>query len=76
MISNWPATDAAQVLLCHQGSFESSDGGLRGCATDPAYYAATCASLRPEPDMCGTTQAHALRFLERLEVLTAPDCRF
>lgn len=34
---------------------------------------APCASLRPEPEMCGSTQAHALRFLERLETLTAPQ---
>lgn len=30
-----------------------------------------CASLRPEPAMCGTSQADALRFLGELELATA-----
>ena len=33
---------------------------------------AVCASLRPEPEMCGETREHALVFLARLEALTAP----
>ncbi|AEG69962.1 NhaC [Ralstonia solanacearum Po82] len=32
---------------------------------------AVCASLRPEPDMCGASAAHAMRFLTRLEAATA-----
>jgi hypothetical protein len=31
-----------------------------------------CASLRPEPDMCGDSREHALRYLENLEGLTRP----
>ena len=27
---------------------------------------AVCTSLRPEPDMCGTTRTHALRYLHAL----------
>lgn len=30
-----------------------------------------CASLRPEPEMCGTDRAHALRYLRQLENATA-----
>jgi len=32
-----------------------------------------CSSLQPGPEMCGSTREHALRFLARLESLTAPD---
>lgn len=32
-----------------------------------------CASLRPEPEMCGDSPAHALRWLAWLEEVTAPD---
>ncbi len=32
---------------------------------------AVCASLRPEPDMCGASAAQAMRFLTRLEAATA-----
>ncbi|AOE88838.1 UPF0153 protein YeiW [Ralstonia solanacearum] len=32
---------------------------------------AVCASLRPEPDMCGASTAHAMQFLTRLEIATA-----
>jgi len=32
-----------------------------------------CATLRPEPDMCGTSRADALTRLSRLEVLTRPS---
>ncbi len=32
---------------------------------------AVCASLRPEPDMCGVSTAHAMQFLTRLEIATA-----
>lgn len=31
---------------------------------------AVCISLRPGAEMCGTSAAHALAYLERLEVLT------
>jgi hypothetical protein len=30
-----------------------------------------CASLQPSLEMCGATQAHALRFLAQLEAATA-----
>lgn len=33
---------------------------------------AVCASLRPSPEMCGTSRSAALAMLERLERLTAP----
>ena len=33
---------------------------------------AVCASLQPEPAMCGSERAHAMRFLARLEALTSP----
>jgi len=33
---------------------------------------AVCASLRPEPAMCGSDRSHAMVFLTRLEALTAP----
>lgn len=32
---------------------------------------AVCASLRPEPVMCGADREHALAWLARLEVVTA-----
>lgn len=32
---------------------------------------AVCQSLRPSPDMCGTTREEAMRMLHRLEQLTA-----
>ena len=32
---------------------------------------AVCASLRPEPMMCGADRAHALGWLARLDALTA-----
>ncbi|HZY17403.1 MAG TPA: YkgJ family cysteine cluster protein [Ramlibacter sp.] len=32
---------------------------------------AVCASLQPEPDMCGADAAAALHYLARLETLTA-----
>lgn len=31
---------------------------------------AVCQSLRPTQEMCGLSQAHAMGFLERLEVAT------
>lgn len=31
-----------------------------------------CASLQPTADMCGGSRAHAIRWLTRLEVATAP----
>lgn len=33
---------------------------------------AVCASLQPSNEMCGATRRHAMDFLLRLEVLTAP----
>lgn len=33
---------------------------------------AVCTSLQPSIEMCGSEQAHALRYLDRLEALTAP----
>ena len=32
---------------------------------------AVCASLKPEPEMCGGTREHALRYLSELEQLTS-----
>ena len=32
-----------------------------------------CASLQPEPAMCGPDRAHAMAFLVRLEDLTRPQ---
>jgi uncharacterized protein len=32
---------------------------------------AVCASLQPEPAMCGTNRAHALAWLARLETATS-----
>lgn len=34
---------------------------------------AVCASLRPEPAMCGASRAHALAWLAALERATAPS---
>ena len=34
---------------------------------------AVCASLQPSPDMCGTSRAQAMRWLQRLERHTAPS---
>ncbi|QHS09343.1 YkgJ family cysteine cluster protein [Sinimarinibacterium sp. NLF-5-8] len=34
---------------------------------------AVCASLMPNPEMCGTSRAQAMRFLDLLEQATAPD---
>ena len=31
-----------------------------------------CGRLRPEPDMCGTDRAHALRYLDELDAATRP----
>jgi hypothetical protein len=33
---------------------------------------AVCATLRPEPDMCGENREHAMLYLIRLEELTRP----
>ncbi len=33
---------------------------------------AVCASLRPDPEMCGSSREEALAYLARLERLTAP----
>lgn len=33
---------------------------------------AVCVSLRPEPDMCGTTAAEAMAYIIWLEAITAP----
>ena len=33
---------------------------------------AVCRGLRPQAEMCGESREHALRFLDRLERLTAP----
>jgi hypothetical protein len=33
---------------------------------------AVCVSLAPSAQMCGSTQAHALRWLARLDALTTP----
>ena len=41
---------------------------LFGQPTRPAV----CSSLQPSPDMCGSSQAHALAWLARLEVATNP----
>lgn len=32
---------------------------------------AVCASLQPSPEMCGADRSQAMRFLDRLERLTA-----
>ena len=32
-----------------------------------------CLSLRPEPDMCGTSREQAMRWLGATEALTAPQ---
>lgn len=34
---------------------------------------AVCRSLQPSADMCGTDRAHAMRWLARLEAVTAPQ---
>jgi hypothetical protein len=33
---------------------------------------AVCASLRPEPVMCGADRSHAMRWLHHLEQATSP----
>jgi len=42
--------------------------GLWGKPERPAV----CASLRPEPDMCGSSRTEALHLLTALEAATAP----
>jgi hypothetical protein len=34
---------------------------------------AVCLSLQPTPEMCGASSAQALRWLRRLDALTAPS---
>ena len=34
---------------------------------------AVCVSLRPSAEMCGSSRSHAMAWLQRLDVLTAPD---
>ncbi len=33
---------------------------------------AVCGQLQPAPDMCGSSQTHALHYLEQLEIATRP----
>lgn len=33
---------------------------------------AVCSSLKPNPQMCGSTRSHAMAWLTRLELLTTP----
>ena len=44
-----------------------------GCAifSDP-HRPAVCASLKPSPQMCGSTRSQAMSWLTRLELLTTP----
>ncbi len=34
---------------------------------------AVCVSLRPSAEMCGSSRSHAMAWLQRLDMLTAPD---
>jgi len=45
--------------------------GLCRLFGDPARPA-VCASLTPEPDMCGESREHAMLWLQRLELETRP----
>lgn len=45
---------------------------LRCALFDDARRPAVCASLAPEPPMCGDSREHALRWLARIEQLTMP----
>ena len=42
---------------------------LFGRPERPAF----CASLRPQPDLCGSDRAHALRLIDALEAATRPS---
>ena len=44
-----------------------------GCAifSDP-HRPAVCASLKPSPQMCGSTRSQAMSWLTQLELLTTP----
>jgi len=48
------------------------DGALRCRLFGLPERPAVCRSLAPSAEMCGETQAYALRFLERLEHATQP----
>ena len=48
------------------------DGDLRCKLFGKPERPAVCASLRPSFGMCGNTRADALRFLDALEIATAP----
>ena len=48
-------------------------GDLRCALFGKPERPAVCKSLRPMPEMCGTTAREAHEYLERLERLTAPD---
>lgn len=47
-------------------------GTLRCAIFGQPERPAVCSSLRPEPEMCGESQAHALHWLAWLENMTAP----
>jgi len=48
------------------------DAALRCRLFGQAQRPAVCSHLRPEPEMCGTSAADALRRLDALERATAP----
>lgn len=47
------------------------DAGNRCLIFGRADRPAVCAGLKPSAEMCGDSQSHAMRFLARLEALTA-----
>jgi Fe-S-cluster containining protein len=48
------------------------DADLRCCLFHDPSRPAVCASLRPEPEMCGKGAEHALTYLAQLEHDTCP----
>ena len=48
------------------------DAALRCRLFGRAQRPAVCAGLQPSAEMCGTDRVHALRWLDRLELQTAP----
>lgn len=70
---------APSISSAIPGMPSGKPAGVRCIQLDEANYCrifgnpdrpAVCASLQPAWDMCGNSQAHAMRYLARLEQLT------
>lgn len=63
-----PARPKPANTPCHQ-----LDADLRCRLFGQPQRPAVCGSLNPEPEMCGHNREHAMLFLQRLELATAPS---